>query len=138
MSVCSQCGFELWRPIAELEVADLGLYSDERFPGRCILKLREHRERLEELPEELLLAFHRDLRRASEAIRSVTGSQRVNFAVLGNTVPHLHGHLIPRIPENEPKPGSSPWDDPRPRVTLLGSEAKRIVAELQAILGSSS
>lgn len=138
MSVCSHCGFELWRPIAELEVSDLGLYSDERFPGRCILKLREHREQLEDLPEDLLLAFHRDLRRATEAIRSVTGSQRVNFAVLGNTVPHLHGHLIPRIPENEPKPGSSPWDDPRPRVTLLGSEAKRIVRELQEILAFES
>ena len=137
MSACSQCGFELWRPIAELEVSDLGLYSDERFPGRCILRLREHWESFEELPEDLVLSFHRDLRRASEAIRTVTGAHRVNFAVLGNTVPHVHGHLIPRIPENEPKPGSSPWDDPRPRVTLLGSEAKRIVRELHVILTSS-
>lgn len=132
---CSSCGFELWLPVASLSVADLGLYSDGRFPGRSLLKLRDHYESIEELPADVTLDFFADLRLSMAAIRRATGAQRVNFAVLGNAVPHVHGHLIPRFPSEESKPQSSPWDDPRPRAKLLESKELELVALLQKELG---
>ena len=117
-AVCTNCGFELWLPIAELKVSTLSLYSDGRFPGRAILSLKEHFESLEELPPTLALDFLLDSQIAMGAIRRATGSPRVNYAVLGNAVAHVHAHLIPRYPESETKPHSSPWDDPRPRTKL--------------------
>ena len=126
---CKDCGFELWLPLASLRVSDLGLYSDARFPGRSILKLRDHWDSIEDLPDAVALDFFADLKLAMAALRRVTGAERVNFAVLGNAVPHVHGHLIPRFPAAESKPHSSPWDDPRPRAKL---EAER---ELELIEG---
>lgn len=128
---CSSCGFELWHPIAELRVANLALYSDGRFPGRAILSLRDHYEGLEELPDGLVLDFHRDTRDSIGAILRATGAARVNYAVLGNTVAHVHAHLIPRYPSSEEIPGSSPWDDPRPRAALKDQQLRELVASIR-------
>lgn len=118
MSTCQTCDFRLWNPYAKLSVSELGLYSDERFPGRSILKLEEHWDRLEEMPEELSFSLIRDVRLASEVLRHELGAERVNVAILGNSVTHVHVHLIPRYPHREERPGSSPWDDPRERLPL--------------------
>jgi len=134
MKPCEHCGFELWLPVAELKVSDLGLYSDGRFPGRCILKLKDHWESLEDLPEPLALEFHRDLKRSMRAIRLATGAERINFAVLGNAVPHFHGHLIPRFPDRELRPQNSPWDDPRPRHKLAFEEEQSILEAIRLAL----
>lgn len=128
---CGVCGFELWHPIAGLRVADLSLYSDNRFPGRAILSLREHYDGLQELPEPLALDFHRDTRDSIGAILRATGASRVNFAVLGNTVAHVHGHLIPRYPSQEEFPGSSPWDDPRSRGSLAEDRANSLIEKIR-------
>lgn len=136
--ICSSCGFELWLPIATLRVAELGLYSDGRFPGRSILKLRDHWESIEELPDAIALDFLRDLKLAMAALRRATGAERVNFAVLGNAVPHVHGHLIPRFPSEEAKPQSSPWDDPRPRAKLSAPREAELIQRIREELGAGN
>lgn len=133
---CEVCGFELWHPIAGLRVADLSLYSDHRFPGRAILSLREHYDGLQELPDSLALDFHRDTRDSIGAILRATGASRVNFAVLGNSVAHVHGHLIPRYPAQEELPGSSPWDDPRPRGNLEYEKENSLIEHIREELNS--
>lgn len=106
MDSCSSCGFALWLPIASLKASKLGLYSDSRFKGRAILKLNAHEEQLEGLSDELALAFLQDSKVAMTAIQNAVGAERVNFAVLGDTVAHVHAHLIPRFPAAESFPGS--------------------------------
>lgn len=110
---CETCGFSLWNPIKNLSTSSLSLYDDGRFPGRCILKLNLHYEALEDIPNLLLNQYMADVKEAVNLIKQVTGSLRVNIAILGNTVPHVHAHLIPRYPENEQYPGKSPWNDQR-------------------------
>lgn len=127
---CDVCGFELWVPVKALEVSTLGIYNDDRFPGRSILALNEHESLLEELTEEELFAFMLDVQKAVRAIKKATGSNRVNVAVLGNRDPHVHAHLIPRYPANEAKPDSSPWDDPRVKEKLSDEEIQTIKARL--------
>lgn len=131
METCSECGFDLWLPIAELSVSDLSLYSDGRFPGRSIVKLRDHWESIEDVPEDTLELFLRDIRSAMAAIRETTGSERVNLAILGNTVSHVHAHLIPRFPQDEEFPGSSPWDDPREKFQLSAIEESRLIGAIR-------
>jgi len=115
---CSTCSFELWNPITELNHSAVGLYDDERFIGRSLVVLNEHYELLEDLPPEKLLGFMTDIQETVNVIKKVTGSRRVNVAILGNREPHVHAHLIPRYPEGEIKPDSSPWDDPRKKSTM--------------------
>jgi len=132
-NACGVCGFELWNPISPtsaLAVSELSLYDDARFAGRSILRLREHEESLDQLSPELASAFMADIQKVSRALRKVTGSERINVAILGNTVPHVHAHLIPRYAGDEQYPGKSPWDDPRPKATLQKDRRVELMIEL--------
>ena len=115
---CPTCGFSLWTPLAELGVSTLGLYDDVRFPGRCLLVLREHHDDLALVPAGLLRAYLDDVQRAGRAVREATGADRVNYAVLGNAQPHVHFHLVPRIKAGDPAPEKAPWETPLPRGPL--------------------
>ena len=127
---CDICDFELWLPIATLNVSTLSLYSDSRFPGRSILKLNRHVDALEDMEDSLLSQYMSDVKTAVNALKTVTGSKRINFSILGNTVSHVHAHLIPRYSELETFPGKSPWNDPRKLTSLSEEEEKDLIARI--------
>lgn len=131
---CPECNFDLYIPVAELSVSRLGLYPDSRYFGRCLLVLNEHHEAFEELPEDLMLSYMVDVRKSIHAIKGITGSQRVNLAVLGNREPHVHAHLIPRYAEQEEFPDCSPWNDKRPNVGLKEEQISRFIADIAVTL----
>lgn len=142
-----KCGFLLYHPIAQSDTSKIGLYSDSRFPGRCILALRgdkcfqgdKHVESLEELPDSLMLDFMSDVRAACRAIGRVVDADRVNIAILGNREHHLHAHLIPRFSSNEAFPDCSPWDDPRPKTPLSEERAGEIARSIyDQLVGSGA
>jgi diadenosine tetraphosphate (Ap4A) HIT family hydrolase len=133
--VCAICGFELWVVLGTLTVTSVGLYDDARFPGRLLLSLDSHYEHLEDVPEDLANWFISDIQAAARMLRKVTGAERVNVAILGNQEPHVHAHLVPRFPLQEPFPKSSPWQDPRPRRTLGEADRTRLVHDLTRALG---
>lgn len=127
---CSACNFQLFNPIAELPTALVGLYDDERFPGRCIVSAKVHSENFDEWDDESSSLFIQDVKQVSRAIKAVTGSDRVNFSILGNAVPHVHAHLIPRYPEFEEYPNKSPWNDKRDHKELALDRKLILMAKL--------
>jgi len=114
--------------VARLSCATLGLFSDARFVGRCVLVLDHHAEHFESLAPELASRFMADAQRAARSIRSVTGSERINYAMLCNQVPHLHLHLFPRGGAGDSNPRVSPWE-------LDAPETPMAAAELEALRG---
>lgn len=129
---CAVCSFHLWKQVAHLPHSTLGLYSDARFPGRSILQLDPHYEHLEEVPAAILSSYMTSLQTAVGTLRTVTGAARINVSFLGNSVAHLHAHLIPRWPAREALPGKSPWNDPRPPTPLAPAEEAALLKKLQA------
>lgn len=125
---CPKCQFEVWLPIVAMRTSTLGLYDDARFPGRCILVYNKHVEDIDELAPEDSCQFLEDARTAAAAIKRVTDSPRINLAILGNTVPHLHWHLIPRQPMHEPRPTRPPWEHPNRVASLATKRASELVA----------
>lgn len=111
---CPDCSFELYYPVSQLEVSNWGIYDDARFKGRSIVSLQSHYTDLTQIPEEPFNMFMADIRKAMNILQLTTKCTRVNLAILGNTVNHVHAHLIPRYPNQEENPGKSPWNDPRP------------------------
>ncbi|WP_396652300.1 HIT family protein [Microbacterium sp. SLBN-146] len=105
----------------------MGLYSDARFPGRCIVSLNEHAEHLDDLPKDTVSSFMINVAMASKALRIATDAPRINVAILGNQEGHVHAHLIPRYPDSEPLPNKAPWEDPRPRGALDEGDERRLV-----------
>lgn len=109
---CRICRFELYNPIEDhgiLVTSKLGLYNDGRFPGRCILALYSHYTELIRIDPDILHEFMLDVQAAGKAIQEATNANHINYAILGNTVPHIHCHIIPRFWEDDPNPKSTPW-----------------------------
>lgn len=123
---CKDCSFDVWLPIRTLSTSTLGLYDDDRFPGRCILAYRDHVEDLTALDPGRACAFLEDARDAARAILAATGADRMNYAVLGNRDPHLHFHLIPRVPGTDPVPTEAPWKHPDARRPLPTGEVQQL------------
>lgn len=131
---CPECNFSLFIPVSGMSVSSLGLYSDDRFPGRSILMLNRHYDSLEDVPIGALSLFMKDVQVAMRAIRAATGSSRVNVAILGNSESHVHAHLIPRYPEVEEFPECSPWNDQREKKPLSPEDESLMVLRIKACL----
>lgn len=131
LRVCEVCDFALFHPLGEWGVTAVGLYDDARFPGRLIVAYRVgHEERFEDTSEAVSMAFLHDVKRVARAIRIATDCERVNLAILGNAQAHLHAHLVPRRPSQEPEPTKAPWSDPRSPESLEEPARQRLSADL--------
>lgn len=133
---CPKCGFDLWLPLVTLDVSTLGFYDDARFPGRCLLVLHDHHEELSDVDRGLLSRFVGDVQRAGRAIKAATEADRMNYAVLGNVVPHVHFHLIPRALTSDPIPRRPPWEHPLPVSPLPAGEVERLSSAIMRLLAT--
>jgi diadenosine tetraphosphate (Ap4A) HIT family hydrolase len=96
--------------VARLSRSTLYLYRDQRFRGYSVLIYDGgHATALEALPPADFAAFMDDLRRAAAALRAVLRPDHLNYECLGNQIPHLHWHLVPRY-RDDPRWGYPIWD----------------------------
>ena len=72
--------------VAELPSGRVHLQNDVDYRGYCILVFRRHAVELHDLTEQ---------ERAQHC-----GPAKLNLSMLGNMVPHLHCHIMPRYPDN--------------------------------------
>ena len=98
--------------------------------GYCTLIFREHATELHELSPEKQAALMRDLARAGAAIARVFKPDKMNYQLLGNLVPHIHWHIVPRH-WGDPAPGRPISPDSVRRLLKL-EEYRQIIAELRA------
>jgi diadenosine tetraphosphate (Ap4A) HIT family hydrolase len=55
-----------------------------------------------------------DMALVGDALLGVTGAYRINYAILGNTVPALHAHIVPRyLAEPDDYRKGPPWFYPQ-------------------------
>ena len=95
--------------VADLSVSRLLLEREQTYTGYCVLMFKErHVTGLEQLTDEEYTAFMSDLRQAAKAITAAVNPDHMNYATLGNIIPHLHYHIIPRT-ENDPRWRGPVW-----------------------------
>ena len=90
--------------VAQLEISNLHLSKNQYASGYCVLIYREHATELHQVSPEKQAAFMRDLLKAGAAIARVFDPIKMNYQLLGNAIPHLHWHIIPRY-YGDPAPG---------------------------------
>jgi diadenosine tetraphosphate (Ap4A) HIT family hydrolase len=123
----------LWRdPVARVITA-----PEPAYPGYCRVVLARHAAELSDLAageRERLLRVVLDVERA---VRAVLRPDKVNLASLGNLVPHLHWHVIPRWRDDPCFPDAI-WAPPRrPAAARAAADWQRSIAErLRAALGA--
>jgi len=78
------------------ERARVILVEHDRFPGFCRIVWNDHVAELSDLPDADQAWLMRLVARVERVVREVMTPDKVNLAALGNIVPHLHWHIIPR------------------------------------------
>jgi diadenosine tetraphosphate (Ap4A) HIT family hydrolase len=101
--------------VARLETLNLQLAKNQYARGYCTLIFREHATELHELLPEKQAALMRDLARAGTAIARVFKPDKMNHQLLGNLMPHIHWHIVPRY-----------WGDPAPGRPLSPDSRRRL------------
>jgi diadenosine tetraphosphate (Ap4A) HIT family hydrolase len=93
------------------EVADAYLQKDGRQRGYTIVIWRgRHVPEPTELEPEEAAAYWSELLQVGRALEEHLEPVKMNYETLGNSLPHLHTHLMPRYAD-DPKPG---WPFPHP------------------------
>jgi diadenosine tetraphosphate (Ap4A) HIT family hydrolase len=98
------------------------LQNDADYRGYCILIFRRHVVELHELTAEERARWIEDMARIGSAISQVCAPDKLNVAMLGNLVPHLHCHFMPRY-MNDPDWGHPPVFRTPAERSLLTTEA---------------
>jgi histidine triad (HIT) family protein len=83
--------------------ADFPPGADTVYLGYLMVEPQRHRASLGDLTEEEAQALGLLLSRLSRALQEVQGAAHVYAFVLGDRVPHLHVHLVPRYPGAPPE-----------------------------------
>ncbi|VXC05710.1 HIT family protein [Massilia sp. 9I] len=76
------------------------IVDDAAYPGFCRVIWREHVREMSDLPREDRLLLNEAVYLVEEAVRETMQPLKVNVASLGNVVPHLHWHIIPRYADD--------------------------------------
>lgn len=82
--------------------AILGKFQPTPIRGSCLLLPHEVVASPNDLAPEARARFFGDLVLLGDAILAATGAERINYLVLCNLVPELHGHCVPRFASEDP------------------------------------
>jgi diadenosine tetraphosphate (Ap4A) HIT family hydrolase len=83
--------------------AILGKQQPAALQGCCMLLPDPVVASPNELAPAARAQFFADLVRIGDALLEATGAERINYLVLCNQVPQLHGHCIPRFASEDPR-----------------------------------
>ena len=114
MTTCPMCC--RWDDHADLRVMELEhslvtLNRDQFFPGYTLLFTRQHVTELFHLDHAVRSGLMEEVSRVAGALFAVFQPDKINYELLGNMVPHIHWHLVPRF-TTEPLWPRPIWSEP--------------------------
>jgi ATP adenylyltransferase len=128
---------EYWLLVQQLSAGTLYLDRNQTYRGKSLLIFdRRHVTGLEKLSTDEFLEFTSDLRVAAHAVASFCAPDLMNYASLGNVIPHLHWHIIPRY-GNDPrwgKPIYTTSEGEVPETLLRAQEYEQLTDSLRNAL----
>lgn len=71
-------------------------------PGCCVLLPARVVPSVNDLDAQERAVFMADLLGLGDAVLAATGAERINYLILCNQAPELHGHVIPRFAGEDP------------------------------------
>ena len=95
-----------------------------------------HATRLDQLSEQRVAGVRRRLHRVAHAIVAVCKPDHMNVESLGNVMPHLHWHVVPRY-KNDGRWGQPIWApdvNSQPDRRLAADDRAQLLAALRAEL----
>lgn len=93
------------RPVASLELCDVRLMNDTRFPWLVLVPRRQGMVEITDLTADEQTMLWREVNRAAAALRAVAPCDKLNLGALGNIVRQLHIHVVARCEGDAAWPG---------------------------------
>ena len=133
---CRACGGD-WPPAADW-ITDLGLsrvylHADQFFPGWTILVWKHHVTELFDLSRGDRARLIEEVSGVAAAVAAVFRPVKVNYGLLGNQLPHLHWHVIPRL-ATDPAPREAAWGVSHVPMSLDAAARRERIAHIRAQL----
>ena len=96
---CELCHLTV-EPIYRNDKFTVIMAEDAAYPGFCRVIWHEHVKEMSDLEPADRLLINEAVWQVEVAMRDVMAPDKVNVASLGNVVPHLHWHIIPRYTDD--------------------------------------
>lgn len=122
--LCDESGGEILFRNEQLRIV---LIADANYPGFCRVIWNAHVKEMTDLKPEERSVLMKTVCQVESALREVMQPEKINLAALGNMVPHLHWHLIPRFTDDAHYPNPV-W------AAVQRQTADDILAERRALL----
>lgn len=117
------------------EVADVNLERRTRLPGYCVVIWRlGHVAEPTDLDPRQASAYWAEVLAVGRAVRTRFSPVKMNYLTLGNTVPHLHTHVLPRYRDDPAPGGPIDWRDVASPDPVSEAELRAQAADLRALL----
>ncbi len=122
--------------IREFTYSIARLNRDQYFKGYTFLVFKQHATELYQLKKREREGFMTEMVRVADALAQVFKPDKMNYELLGNKMPHLHWHLIPRY-KSEPFWGDPVWSNEHFERRLSFKEYQKLIIQLQEKLARS-
>lgn len=99
-ATCELCDASAGDVIVSTDQLRVILVDDVNYPGFCRVIWNAHVKEMTDLSEADRAVFMQAVWKVEAALREVMQPHKMNVASLGNMVPHLHWHLIPRYTDD--------------------------------------
>lgn len=97
---CQMC--HRWQKEPDLQIIELThsyatLNRDQYFPGYTLLFTKDHVTELFYLDRNVRSSLMEEVSSVAEALYDIFKPTKINYELLGNMVPHIHWHIVPRF-----------------------------------------
>lgn len=140
MTNCPMC--TKWNAEPELRIAELKhcfvmLNRDQFFSGYTFVFTKGHVTELFHLDRNTRQDVMDEVTVVAAALYNLFKPDKMNYELLGNMVPHMHWHVVPRF-ENDrlwPRPI---WAEPHDEVILLPAAYAERIASIQKFIRATN
>lgn len=132
-SNCLMC--QKWKQDSDLQIVELThsfviLNRDQFFPGYTLLFTKNHVTELFHLEKSVRAELTEEINSVAEALYRTFKPNKINYELLGNMVPHMHWHLIPRF-SSDPLWPRPIWSEPHIELQLIREEYEQRISQIR-------
>jgi len=116
--------------VVELEHSFVVLNRDQYFPGYTLLFTKQHVTELFHLDRTVRTGLMEEVSTVARTLQAVFQPDKINYELLGNMVPHMHWHLVPRFTTDPlwPRPI---WAENHDEVMLPADEYRQRILKIR-------
>jgi len=123
------------RFIADLGLSKAYLHEDQFFPGWTVVVFKRHATELFHLAPTERIQLMEEVNVVAKTLAQVLEAKKINYELLGNQLPHIHWHVIPRL-AGDPAPLEPVWQIEHSPISLSTEQIEPLIARIKRRLNT--